>query len=414
MKNQSFSLLIKPASADCNLRCEYCFYLDRCELYPETARHRMTEGVLDRLVSTYMKTSQRQYTFGWQGGEPTLMGADFFRKVIELQRKHGRPGTVVANGLQTNAVLIDDELAAHFAKYKFLLGVSIDGPDHIHDRYRRNAAGRGTHADVLRGIECLKRNRVEFNALILVSAANVGRAREVYNYICDQGIMFHQYIPCVEFDAAGKPMPYSIGGDEWGDFLCELYDQWLPGDTRRVSDRLFDSILTLLVEGGYSICHMGRNCCQYFVVEHNGDVYPCDFFVQADLRLGNVATDSWEYLGQSPKYLEFGRQKARWNEQCGECAFVKYCSADCLKHRLPSGGDNPQTLSWLCDGWKRFYSHALPGLERLAAQIRERREREHRHLAARSAPRPAPQRPAGRNDPCPCGSGRKYKKCCGA
>ena len=411
---KSFSLLIKPASADCNLRCEYCFYLDRSRLYPGTAQHRMSEAVLDRMISRYMATSQPQYAFGWQGGEPTLMGVGFFREVVELQKKYGRPGATVANGLQTNAVLIDDELAAHLAKYNFLLGVSIDGPDHIHDRYRRNAAGRGSHADVLRGIECLKRNRVEFNALVLVSAANVERAPEIYQYVCDLGILHHQYIPCVEFVGNGRLLPYAISGRQWGEFLCGIYDQWLPGDTRKVSVRLFDSILTRLVEGTYSICHMGRNCCQYFVIEHNGDVYPCDFFVRADLKLGNVADDSWEALQQSPKYLEFGRQKAQWNERCGDCAFIDYCSADCLKHRLPCGGDNPQTLSWLCEGWRQFYSHALPGFKRLAKEIKEERERDRQQMLDRRGMQSNPATGApGRNAPCPCGSGRKYKKCCG-
>jgi len=409
-----FSLLIKPASADCNLRCEYCFYLDHCELYPETTRHRMSEEVLDRMIAGYMATDQPQYAFGWQGGEPTLMGLEFFRKVVELQQKHGRAGAIVANGLQTNAVLIDDEFAEHLAKYSFLVGVSIDGPAGVHDVYRTNAAGRGSHADVLRGIECLERNRVEFNALILVNSANVRRAREVYRYICDLGIMFHQYIPCVEFDADRRPMPYSISGEEWGDFLCEIYDQWYPTDTRTVSIRLLDSILTLLVDGSRNICHMGRNCCQYFVVEYNGDVYPCDFFVEADLKLGNVASDSWEGLQRSPKYLQFGKQKSQWNELCGGCAFLKYCSGDCLKHRLPGAGD-PRTLSRLCEGWKQFYGHALPGLEKLAVEIKGEREVERERLAAPTA---APRRDklpvVGRNDPCPCGSGKKYKKCCGA
>jgi len=153
---------------------------------------------------------------------------------------------------------------------------------------------------------------------------------------------------------------------------------------------------------------MGGNCFQYFVVEHNGDIYPCDFFVEADLKLGNIATDPWEDLQRSPKYVEFGAQKARWNELCGECRFLKYCSGDCLKHRLPAT-DEPRTLSWLCEGWKEFYGHALPGLEKLAVDIKQER------LAARtSVQRPTKQPTVGRNDPCPCGSGKKYKKCCGA
>ena len=407
-----FSLLIKPASADCNLRCEYCFYLDRCELYPETKRHRMPDDVLERMVSSYLATQQPQYAFGWQGGEPTLMGLDFFRKAVKLQQKHGRPGAVVANGLQTNATLIDDDFAEFFARYNFLLGVSVDGPAEIHDRHRLTAGGKGSHEAVMRGIDCLKRHNVAFNALVLVNSANVHRAREVYRYVCDLGIMFHQYIPCVEFDGDGRPLPFSISGEEWGEFLCELYDAWLPHDTRRVSNRLFDSILTLLVEGRHNICHMGRNCCQYFVVEHNGDIYPCDFFVEKDLKIGNVMTHSWEDCLQEPVYLEFGRQKAQWNEECARCEVLEFCAGDCLKHRLPVTRD-PRTLSWLCAGWKRFYAHALPGFRRLADEVSAQRERQRRQAAAMSRSRQMTQQRVGRNDPCPCGSGKKYKSCCG-
>ena len=160
-----FSLLIKPASADCNLRCSYCFYLEKSALYPETAKHRMSDEVLERVISSYMATDQPGYVFGWQGGEPAMMGVDFFRRVTDLQNRHGRAGSTVANGLQTNATLMDNELAAHLSEYRFLVGVSLDGPAEIHDAYRKHVNGTGSHSEVLRGIECLQRNKVEFNIL---------------------------------------------------------------------------------------------------------------------------------------------------------------------------------------------------------------------------------------------------------
>jgi len=229
-----FSLLIKPASADCNLRCEYCFYLEKCGLYPQSKRHRMTHRVLDELVKGYLATEQPVYNFGWQGGEPTLMGLDFFRRVTDLQMRYGRAGASVANGLQTNATLIDDPLAAHFARYKFLLGCSLDGPEAIHDMYRRAASGRPSHADVMRGIRTLQHHGVSFNILILVSKANVARAREVYEYLLENSFYYHQYIPCVEMEG-GHPLPFTITGDEWGEFLCTIFDLWRPSDTDRVS-----------------------------------------------------------------------------------------------------------------------------------------------------------------------------------
>lgn len=368
----SFSLLVKPASADCNLRCDYCFYLQKSSLYPGARRHRMTDEVLERMISTYMATPQPQYVFGWQGGEPTLMGIEFFRKVTALQKKYGRQGAIVANGLQTNATLIDDALAAHFAKYRFLAGVSLDGPAEIHNRFRRSGAGRGSHARVLKGIEALKRHGVEFNILTLVSAANVERGREVYRYLCDSGFAFHQYIPCVEFDDEGNLQPFAIRGEGWGEFLSEVFDEWSARDVGRVSVRLFDSILEYLVDGVRNVCTMQQDCRQYLLVEHNGDVYPCDFFVDESLRPGNVMTHSWEEMLESPVYAAFGSRKRETSALCGECEFLDLCAGDCVKHRLRAG-DDPTQLSWLCAGWKRFYSHALPRLREVALEIRRRR-----------------------------------------
>ncbi len=363
-----FTLLIKPTSADCNLRCEYCFYLPKAALYPDTKRHRMPDEVLERMVASYMATDQPQYVFGWQGGEPTLMGVEFFRRATELQKRYGRPGAVVANGMQTNATLIDDQLAAHMAKYKFLVGVSIDGPAEVHDRYRRTADGRGTHAAVIEGIRTLERHGVEYNALVLVSQANVSRAAEIYQYLRRLGIRFHQYIPCVEFNERGNLAPYAITGEQWGEFLLGIFEQWYPRDVRRVSVRLFDSIVSVLVGQGPTVCYMGRDCRKYFVVEHNGDVYPCDFFVEPELLLGNVMTHSWDELQASDKYREFGRMKARWNQRCNRCEFLRLCHGDCLKMRLYDGRD-PRTLSWLCDGWRVFYRHTLGAFQRLAAEL---------------------------------------------
>ncbi len=412
-----FSLLVKPASADCNLRCAYCFYLEKAGLYPETKVHRMDDATLERMVAAYMATPQPTYAFGWQGGEPTLMGTDFFRRVTDLQQRHGRSGASVANGVQTNATLIDDPMAAHFARFSFLLGVSLDGPPALHDRFRLTQAGGGSHAAVWRGIETLRRHQVEFNILTLVSQANVNHPRDVYRYLREQDFLYHQYIPCVEADADGTPLPFAIDGEAWGDFLCAIFDEWMHGDTRRVSIRLFDSILAVLVNNVRNVCHFGRDCRQYFVVEHNGDVYPCDFFVEKPLRLGNINVDEWDALGRSELYREFGRMKAQWHPACAQCPWLDICAGDCLKHRLLGPARDPRALSRLCIGWRRFYAHALPGLRKLASEIRRDRLRQ-----AQATPRgpgapplpPAPPPPARRNDPCPCGSGRKYKKCCGA
>jgi uncharacterized protein len=258
----------------------------------------------------------------------------------------------------------------------------------------------------MRGIEALQRHGVEFNILVLVSDSNVTRAREVYEFLCAQGYLYHQYIPCVEFDSAGKPLPWTISAQQWGEFLCELFDCWYPTDSRRVSIRCFDALLNYLVNGTYVTCTMGRNCRQYFVVEHNGDIYPCDFFVDKPLRLGSVLTDSWSQLYESATYRSFGRSKGLWNDLCNSCEYLSICSGDCLKHRLYGPTTDPHQLSWLCAGWKRFYDHALPRFKDLARTLKAQQP-------ASVPPSPGTASSSGRNEPCLCGSGKKFKKCCG-
>ncbi len=414
----TFSLLIKPSSADCNLRCNYCFYLGKGpSLYPETTRHRMSEKVLEATIASYLATHQPQYSFGWQGGEPTLMGHEFFRQVTRLQRKHGPPGSVVANGLQTNGVRMTGDLAAHLARYKFLVGVSLDGPPELHNYYRRTQGNVGSHDLVLRGIDLLRRFGVEFNILTLVNSYNVQHAVEIYRYLRDNRFYFHQYIPCVEFDRHGRPLPYSVAPEEWGSFLCDIFDEWIRADPLRVSIRLFDSILGYLVDGVHNVCHMRDSCCQYFLVEYNGDVYPCDFFAEEGKKLGNIMTSSWEAIANSQSYMSFGAMKAQVHRACKSCEHAILCAGDCLKHRFHRTQD-PRQLSYLCNGWKRFYRHSLPGFRDLAQGILRQR------ATASSPTAPAPREvspPAsvsglnklGRNDPCSCQSGRKYKHCCG-
>lgn len=405
-----FSLLVKPASADCNLRCAYCFYLDRQELYPHTRKHRMSDEVLEKMIASYMATRQPQYSFGWQGGEPTLMGLDFFKRVTELQRKHGRAGAMVGNGLQTNGILIDDEFAQHLAENHFLIGLSIDGPADIHDTYRVYGHGGGSHADVMKTMARLKRYGVEYNVLTLVNNLNVKKPLDSYHYLCDLGVLFHQYIECIEFDSEGKLQPFAVTPEEWGEFLCAIFDEWYKNDTRRISVRLFDSILSVMLGQPPTVCAMGNDCRQYFVVEHNGDVYPCDFFVRPELKLGNVLNDDWLMLQKLPMYEQFGARKRQRPAQCETCPYVRFCAGDCPKNR-PGKGDERGRLSTLCKGWMTFYEHTLDRFAELAAQV----QKENQAREARQAmPQSPPAGKIGRNDPCPCGSGKKYKRCCGA
>jgi uncharacterized protein len=299
------------------------------------------------------------------------MGLDFFRKVVALQKRYGSKGAIVSNGLQTNATSIDDELARHFARYSFLLGCSLDGPAGVHDHYRRTIRGKDTHETVLSGIQTLKQHGVEFNILVLVSKSNVERPAEIYQYLKGKEFYFQQYVPCVEFDEDGRLLPFAINDREWGEFLSVLFDQWYPHDMHKVSIRLFDSVLQKMVDGTVNACHMDRNCCQYFVVEYNGDIYPCDFFVEAPLKIGNIMDTGWDEALESAIYREFGSQKSDWNLKCQTCDCLNYCRGDCLKNRLYAG-NKARNLSWLCEGWRQFYRYTRKRLHAIADEIRQR------------------------------------------
>jgi uncharacterized protein len=398
-----FSLLIKPASADCNLRCEYCFYIEHLE--KERPTPRMSEETLKTMIKTYMNTDQnKQYAFGWQGGEPTLMGLNFFMKVVEFQLKYAPPGSSISNGLQTNATLITEEFAKFLGEYKFLLGVSLDGPKEFHDYYRKTVGMTPTYDSVLRGIENLRKHKVEFNILSLVNNITVKKAKEIYTFHRDNQYLFQQYIPCVEFDEKGQLKPFSITGKEWGLFLTELFNEWIKQDVNRVSIRLFDSIMEFLVYGRYNVCYMQDNCVQYFVVEYDGGVYPCDFFVQENLLLGNVNNNSWEELVNSETYHSFGIQKSNWNEECNLCPYLSLCHGDCQKFRY-GAPSTAKMLSNLCQGWKIFYTRTLPRFKIIADNFKK----ENNITEPFSFKLPK----FGRNELCPCGSGKKFKSCCG-
>jgi uncharacterized protein len=372
----------------------------------------MSQTVLEKLIMGYMATTQPVYSFGWQGGESTLMGLNFFRRIIDLQKKYGGDGVNVANGIQTNAALIDDKFAEHLARYRFLIGCSLDGPAPIHDRYRRTSDGGSSHESVLKGINILKRHRVELNVLVLVTQANAHRAKDVFSYLIDQGFNYHQYIPCVEFNEKGKLMPYAITGQQWGDFMCVVFDQWYSHDRNTVSIRNFDSMIQKLIDGSANICSLGDNCCQYFVVEYNGDIYPCDFFVKEDLKIGNILEMTWEDALSSKVYNDFGIQKSCHNAVCATCDCLDLCMGDCLKHRLYDD-HAAQNLSWLCTGWQQVIRHARDKLKMMADDLRWKQVLAQQRTIRLKVSRPKGSLRPGRNQPCPCGSNLKFKKCCG-
>jgi uncharacterized protein len=405
---KDFSLLIKPASFDCNLRCKYCFYLRKEEFFGD-CKHRMSDEVLEKLVSSFINLDMRNHIFSWQGGEPTMMGLDFYKKALDLMQKYGK-GKNVTNTLQTNGTLLTEKWAKVLHDYSFLVGLSLDGSAEIHNENRFDTAGKGTHYRVINTIKLLERNKVEFNILTLVNRLNVERPLEVYRYLKKLGIKYHQYIECVEYMPDGKLAPYAINGVSWGKFLCRIFDEWYKNDRYDISVRLFDTILTKLVDHRAIACSMGRDCRQYLVVEHNGDVYPCDFFVEPRFKLGNIMDNSWEEMLESPLYEQFGMRKRASDEHCSTCQWLDLCAGCCPKNR-PDFGEKAKAVSELCAGWKIFYAHTIDRFKSLADEIRRNREYEYRAHMHQQIMGMLQQGKISVEAPCPCGSGKILREC---
>jgi len=363
----------------------------------------MSPEVLDALIAQGMALDRRQATFGWQGGEPTLAGLRFFREVVRLQQKHGASGQSVSNGLQTNGLLIDGDWARFFREYQFLLGVSLDGPAPYHDAYRCTLGGRGTQAEVLAKLRLLRQYRVEFNVLSVVNRVTAQHPVEIYDYLVGEGFSFLQFIPCVEVDpATGRLTDFSVEPEQFADFLCAVFDRWYNGGQPEASVRDFEAILAVYLGQEAPLCCYQERCGSYLVVEYNGDVYPCDFFVQDDLRVGNLLETPLEHLFECPAVERFAAKKAEPRPECRACAWLPYCRQGCPRFVGLEG----RQQHYLCRAYRRFFAHSHAGFTALRDQL----------LREQGVPvePAAPVRPVGRNDPCPCGSGRKYKHCCGA
>ena len=402
---QPRSLLIKPASGDCNLHCEYCFYHEReSDPYKQRKKRRMSPEVLDALIRQGMALHPRQATFGWQGGEPTMAGLPFFQKVVELQKKYGRRGQAVSNGLQTNSILLTRDWAPLLRDYHFLLGVSLDGPAEYHDHFRYYANGAPSHSQVMERLAMLGEERVEFNILSVVNSLTGDHGAEIYDYLLDQEFRFLQFIPCVEVDPhSGEITDFSVSPEQYGDFMCAVFDRWYNGGNPEASVRDFEAILAVYVGQQAPLCSYQREGGNYVVVEYNGDVYPCDFLVRQDLHLGNIMETPLTELFASEGLQRFGKAKAIARPECQACAWLPLCNQGCPRF-VGIGG---QKRHYLCRSYQQFFAHAHRGFLDLRDQVLRQMGRD-----PASVPLPVDP-PMGRNDPCPCGSGKKFKQCCG-
>jgi uncharacterized protein len=397
------SILVKPASADCNLHCTYCFYHDRpTDPYLEVkGRHIMDDATLQVLIREGMRLMPQVATFGWQGGEPTLTGIDFFQRVVQYQQQFGRSGQSVCNGVQTNATLIDDQWAELFAHYNFLLGVSLDGPKHWHDHYRIAVNGHGSYDRVMDSIEILRRHRAEFNILTVVNHITGDYADEIFGFMIEHDFGYLQFIPCVERDpATGQLTDFSVRPQQFGDFMCRIFDLWYNDGQPETSVRLFDNLLLAYAGHGPQVCQFQEECGDYVVVEYNGDVYPCDFYVRKHLYLGNLHQQPLDEMARCETAVAFRKRKRSGDPACDACPWRHICNHGCPLMR----DNNPsEHTNYLCSAYQQIFAYADRRLEQLSARI--------------PPPPPPVQEPpgerVGRNDPCPCGSGVKYKKCCG-
>ncbi|HEV8147229.1 MAG TPA: anaerobic sulfatase maturase [Bryobacteraceae bacterium] len=363
------SLLIKPASAVCNLDCSYCFYLDReADPYQSLPSRRMTEETLERLVDSWMFYSFPNSSLAFQGGEPTLAGVAFFEKLCELEKRFGRSGQNVSNSMQTNAMLLDERWCELFRAYHWLLGVSLDGPEEVHDLYRYNKEGRGTWKRVLQSVELLKKQRVEFNLLCVLSQANVEKPKELYRFFRSLGVEHIQYIPLAEFDSNGAPLPFTITPEQYGRFLCETFELWWS-ERRRVRIRYFDNIAEALAGQKPGNCTMHTTCDSYVVVEYNGDVYPCDFFVEGGWKLGNVNLDSWSEIARKQRRVSFASKKTIAHPECAVCEYQNICHGGCPKFRHgPSR--RFEDLDYFCAAYKMIFAKSVAPLTKELASLR--------------------------------------------
>lgn len=431
-----FHVLAKPIGPICNLDCEYCFYLKKQELFPESKSFRMNEETLEAFTRGYIECQPqgcREVNFAWQGGEPTMLGVKFFRRAVELQEQYARPGMSILNSIQTNGTLLDDEWGEFLHENNVLVGISIDGPEEIHDEYRFDKQGRGTFDDVMRGLDVLKRHEVEYNTLTVVQNRNSQDGKGIYDFLKSIGSTFFQFIPIVEPDPeapenalGARVSPRSVESAQYGRFLSDVMDRWLElDDVGKIFVRDFDTSLAIVVGHPSPLCVNAEVCGRAVAIEHNGDLFSCDHFVNEDDRIGNVLNQSLTAMLDGLQQTGFGNDKRDGlPAYCRECEFLGLCNGGCPKDRIINTPDGDPGLNYLCAGYKIFHEHSLPVFRKMAQCLSIRRPasdyaiiddimREQADAQMREAmsERDTEQEP-GPNEPCLCGSGRKFKKCC--
>jgi len=436
-----FHVLAKPTGAACNLDCEYCFFLSKEALYPGS-RFRMGDDVVESYIRQVIESQPGPHvSIAWQGGEPTLMGLDFFRLALDLVHKYARPGMTVEHTLQTNGTLLNDEWCEFFRAHNFLIGLSLDGPREMHDAYRVDKGGRPTFDKVMGAARLMQTRGVEFNILCTVNAANAGHPLEVYRFFRDEvKTQFIQFIPIVE-RATPELLPMANEGwghrhqkrplyvqegslvtrrtvpaEQWGGFLIAVFDEWVRRDVGKVFVQMFDAALAAWMRLPSSMCIFSETCGDALALEHNGDLYSCDHFVEPNYRLGNIQHESMIELVASDRQRRFGQDKSdTLPKYCRECEVRFACNGECPRNRFIATPDGEPGLNYLCAGYKAFFNHIDRPMRLMAELLAQGRYADEVMGVLSDEERwlMTVVEKAGRNDPCPCGSGMKVKRCHG-
>ena len=412
--SRPFQIFTKPIGSLCNLDCDYCYYLNKERLYPKGESFRMPDDILENYIVQHIRAyPDPVINFSWHGGEPTVLGLDYFRKIVALQRKHTPPHRSITNGMQTNGTLIDEQWCRFLAAEGFAVGLSLDGPQEMHDRYRLTKDRKPTHKQAMRGYQLLRRHGIPCDILCVVNAYNVQYPTRVYQFFKQIEAQYVSFLPLVEPqpEVEGGVSHRTVPAEAFGEFLCTIYDEWLSRDIGRIQVQIFEETARTALGHEHTLCIFRKTCGDVPVIEHNGDFFSCDHFVEVEHRLGNIRETPLVELLESPAQRAFGQAKRdTLPRYCRTCEVLAMCNGGCPKDRFIQTPDGEAGLNYLCAGYKRFFTHCRPFVQELSA-LRRRQSLEGQTppmqaTGAKASPK------IGRNDPCPCGSGLKYKKCC--
>jgi uncharacterized protein len=386
-----FSVMAKPIGPICNLNCTYCYYLEKQNLYKDHSNFKMNDEILEKFIQGYIESQQLPTVgFLWQGGEPTLLGIDFFRKAVSLQKKHAG-SKQIENSFQTNGTRLDDEWCRFLKQHNFLVGISIDGPEKLHNKFRVYKNGQPTFANVMYGIEMLKKHNVDFNTLSVVNSLNSKYPLEVYKFLKSIGSGFMQFLPVVEritddisevdlklvpnsYKNQAKVTEWSVAPEEYGSFMISIFDEWVRKDVGRYYIQLFDTTLANWVGQPAGLCVFCETCGGALAIEHNGDIYSCDHFVYPQYLLGNIADTSLIEMAASEAQVKFGNDKLNTlTQQCIHCEYRFACHGECPKHRFMKTSEGEEGLSYLCSAYLKFFAHVHPYMQFMSDELSHNR-----------------------------------------